>query len=78
MNQMKFYFFAYIDPGLGALIWQSIVAALVGFLFYLKKTRQWIVNSFRKIIGRGQKSATATTVAAATPVAKVEAKAEAR
>jgi hypothetical protein len=50
---------AYIDPGTGALVWQMIVAAFVGFLFYLRQTRQWIVavfmDAFRKIFGRGQK-----------------------
>lgn len=33
---------AYIDPGLGALIWQSMIGVLVGMLFYLRKTRKWI------------------------------------
>jgi hypothetical protein len=46
---------AYIDPGVGALLWQSIIAAFVGLLFYLKKTRRWIVGVFRKMFGRGQK-----------------------
>lgn len=45
-------FFAYIDPGLGALVWQSIVAAFVGFIFYLKKTRQWVVGRVLKLFGR--------------------------
>ena len=40
---------AYIDPGLGLLIWQTTVAAFVGLIFYLKRTRSWIVNQFRKI-----------------------------
>lgn len=52
---------AYIDPGLGALIWQAIVAGVVGFLFYLKKTRQWIAALFRKMIGRGPGVDTVTT-----------------
>jgi len=38
----------YIDPGLGALIWQSIVGAVIGVLFYIKKTRRWIVGLFRR------------------------------
>ena len=46
---------AYIDPGIGALLWQTIIAAFVGFLFYLKKTRRWIVGMFRKIFRRGGK-----------------------
>ena len=52
---------AYIDPGLGALLWQSIVAAFVGFLFYVKKTRRWIVNVFRKMFGRAKKTGTVAT-----------------
>jgi hypothetical protein len=46
---MKFLLFAYVDPGLGSLIWQSIVAAVVGFIFYLKKTRIWLAGLFKKI-----------------------------
>jgi O-antigen/teichoic acid export membrane protein len=46
---------AYVDPGVGALLWQTIIAAFVGFLFYLKKTRRWIVGVFRKMFGRSQK-----------------------
>ena len=41
---------------MGALIWQSIVAGFVGFLFYLKKTRRWIVDVIRKMFGRGKKT----------------------
>jgi hypothetical protein len=48
-------FLAYIDPGVGALLWQTIIAAFVGFLFYLKQTRKWIVGLFRKMAGRSQK-----------------------
>jgi hypothetical protein len=44
---------AYIDPGMGALLWQTVIAGVVGFLFYLKKTRRWLVAMFRKIFGRG-------------------------
>jgi len=43
---------AYVDPGLGTLIWQTIVAAFVGLFFYLRKTRQWIVKVCRKFSGR--------------------------
>jgi len=46
---------AYVDPGVGALLWQIIIVAFVGFLFYLKKTRRWIVGVFRKMFGRSQK-----------------------
>ena len=67
---------AYIDPGLGALIWQTLVAAFVGFVFYLKKTRRWMVSTVQKILGRGQKAATITTNE--TPAAEVEVKTEVR
>jgi hypothetical protein len=56
---------AYIDPGLGALLWQTIIAAFVGLLFYLKRTRQWIVAVFRKIFGRARKTEPAAPAATA-------------
>jgi len=40
---------AYIDPGMGALAWQTIVSAVVGVFFYLKKTRLWFVEVFQKL-----------------------------
>ncbi len=39
---------AYIDPGLGLLAWQALVAAVVGTLFYLRKTRTWLVAMIMK------------------------------
>ena len=73
--------FAYVDPGLGALIWQATVAGIVGFLFYLKKTRRWIVDMFRKMFGRGRKTETVATEVAVTTKAlatKVATKTEVR
>ncbi len=32
---------AYTDPGSGALLWQTLVAALFGAAFYLRKLRRW-------------------------------------
>ena len=72
---------AYIDPGLGALLWQSIIAAFVGFLFYLKKTRRWIVASCRKIFGHGPKTEIVIPRATVTPevlAPKIETKTEVR
>jgi hypothetical protein len=66
---------AYIDPGIGALLWQTSIAAFVGFLFYLKKTRRWIVGVFRKMFGRGQKP---PGVSIEIPPSKVEAKIDAK
>ena len=62
---MTILILAYIDPGLGVLLWQTIIAAFVGFLFYLKKTRRWIVGGFLKMFGRSQKPS--------DPVAKIPA-----
>jgi diacylglycerol kinase len=32
---------AYSDPGSGALLWQMLVASLVGLLFYARKALNW-------------------------------------
>jgi hypothetical protein len=45
---------AYIDPGLGALIWQSILGIFVGLLFYMRRTRKWIGRQMRRIFHAGQ------------------------
>ncbi len=34
--------YAYIDPGSGALIWQLLLAAFFGAIFYIRKVRSWI------------------------------------
>lgn len=73
--------FAYVDPGLGALIWQAALAGVVGFLFYLKKTRRWLVDMFQKMFGRAQKIKATTTEVTVTPeglAPTVESKTEAR
>lgn len=44
--------FAYIDPGSGLLIWQVIMAACVGVLFYIRKVRKFFGKTIRKILGR--------------------------
>ena len=49
--------FAYIDPGLGQLIWLSIVSAFTGLVFYIKKTRAFVARIFLNIFGRGKKVA---------------------
>ena len=46
---------AYIDPGLGQLLWVSIVSAFAGVIFYANKTRRWIVRTVRKIFHREAK-----------------------
>jgi hypothetical protein len=50
--------FAYIDPGLGALVWQTIVAAFVGAFFYFRRTRDWILRQFSRIFRRGNPTST--------------------
>jgi hypothetical protein len=45
---------AYVDPGLGLLAWQAVVAAFLGFLFYVKQTRRWVAGVFRKILRLGR------------------------
>ena len=42
---------AYIDPGTGLLIWQTVVAVVLGLLFYVKKVRKWFVGIFRRLFG---------------------------
>ena len=44
-------FFAYVDPGAGLLVWQMIAAACVGCLFYLKKFREFVARTGRKLWG---------------------------
>ena len=45
-------FIGYVDPGVGLLAWQVIVAAVVGVLFYLKKTRNFVLKWLVKLTGR--------------------------
>jgi hypothetical protein len=35
---------AYTDPGTGALIWQMLVAGLVGVGFYFRRITSWFRN----------------------------------
>jgi hypothetical protein len=48
--------FAYVDPGTGLLAWQTVVAAFVGTLFYVKKTRDWLLRCFSRLFKRGKSS----------------------
>jgi hypothetical protein len=44
--------FAYVDPGLGLLAWQALVAVFLGLVFYVRKTREkvlgWLQSLFRR------------------------------
>ena len=42
----------YVDPGSGLLVWQMIVAAMVGTLFYVKKFRTFMGRLGRKLLGK--------------------------
>lgn len=48
--------FAYIDPGVGLLAWQAIVAAVLGLLFYVRKTRAFVFGLVMKPFRRGKGS----------------------
>jgi hypothetical protein len=39
---------AYTDPGTGALIWQMLIAASVGVMFYARRVVSWV----RGLLGR--------------------------
>jgi hypothetical protein len=47
---------AYIDPGTGLLAWQALVAAVVGTFFYVKKTRDWLVQRLCRLLRLGKRS----------------------
>jgi hypothetical protein len=40
--------FAYVDPGLGLLAWQALVAVVLGLVFYVKKTREKVLGLLSK------------------------------
>ena len=39
---------AYVDPGAGALLWQMVVAGLLGGLFYLRRITAWLRGRDRR------------------------------
>jgi hypothetical protein len=45
--------YAYADPGSGALIWQILVGASIGVMFYLRAITRWVrgLKSKRKADG---------------------------
>ena len=46
---------AYVDPGLGLLAWQALVATFLGAIFYIKRTRDFLIRRFQKIFRIGQR-----------------------
>jgi hypothetical protein len=51
--------YAYIDPGAGSLIYQTVLAVLLGLGFVLRSTREKIVQVVKGLFGR--RSSTADT-----------------
>jgi hypothetical protein len=51
-NHKRMSFLLYVDPGSGLLVWQTILAALVGSLFYVKKARGFIGKLGKKLLGK--------------------------
>jgi membrane associated rhomboid family serine protease len=35
---------AYVEPGSGALLWQMMIAGLVGGVFYVRRISRWITE----------------------------------
>jgi hypothetical protein len=35
---------AYVDPGSGALVWQGMLASLLGAAFYFRRALGWVKN----------------------------------
>ncbi|HSE37548.1 MAG TPA: hypothetical protein VLG74_09620 [Blastocatellia bacterium] len=51
---------AYTDPGTGTLIWQMLVAASFGVMFYLRRILTW-ARKLRRRDSRADHEASATT-----------------
>jgi hypothetical protein len=47
---------AYIDPGFGQMVWLTVVSALTGVIFHIKKTRAWIVGTVLGVFRRKNQS----------------------
>jgi hypothetical protein len=58
--------FGYVDPGTGLLAWHLLASAAIGCLFYVKKTRDFVATSVRKIFRR--RGGAPETTRAATPI----------
>ena len=44
----------YVDPGMGLLAWQAVVAVFLGVLFYVRKTRNWVAGLLRRTFRLGK------------------------
>jgi hypothetical protein len=47
-------YWAYIDPGSGLLLWQAVVGACLGCVFYVRKSRRWIIGRVQRLFGRAE------------------------
>jgi hypothetical protein len=47
---------AYVDPGLGLLAWQAVVAFFLGLFFYVRRSRTWLLRLVQKIFRNGNNS----------------------
>jgi hypothetical protein len=43
--------YAYIDPGAGSMLYQALLAALLGLAFTLRSARDWITRTVRGLFG---------------------------
>jgi hypothetical protein len=39
----SFILLLYADPGSGALVWQLLVGAFIGAMFYFRRVREWLL-----------------------------------
>ncbi|OGR87174.1 MAG: hypothetical protein A3A86_05865 [Elusimicrobia bacterium RIFCSPLOWO2_01_FULL_60_11] len=46
--------YAYIDPGMGALAWQMLLAGVFGAAFFIHRMRQWIADRWKALRSRGK------------------------
>ncbi len=44
--------YAYIDPGSGALLWQFMLSAFFGGLFFIRRLRLWILGKIISALER--------------------------
>jgi len=42
--------YGYLDPGAGHLIWQYVLTALLGGIFFFGRGASWIKNNFKRLL----------------------------
>lgn len=48
--------FAYIDPGVGSLLYQTVLTLILGFGLVSRRVRVSVVDFFKRVGGRGGSS----------------------